>query len=267
MTSPEQNVLVRATGLTKYYRPSRSPTGGRRDPIAAVAGIDLEVPEGLTTALVGESGCGKSTTGRLLLRLEKPSDGVVEYRGRDLATMSDTELRQFRRRAQVVFQDPFASLNPRMTVGSMLREVLSVHGIAAAAEADSRVRTLLDRVGLGRDATDMYPHEFSGGQRQRVGIARALAVEPEFIVLDEPVSALDVSVQAQILNLLRDLQGDLHLTYLFVSHDLAVVRNLSDRVLVMREGRIVEAGDATEIFASPGHEYTAELLAAVPQIP
>jgi peptide/nickel transport system ATP-binding protein/oligopeptide transport system ATP-binding protein len=267
MTSREQNVLIRASGLTKYYRSSRAPTGGKRDPVAAVSGVDFEIHEGLTTALVGESGCGKSTTGRLLLRLEAPTAGTVEYRGRDLASMDPGELRAFRRQAQIVFQDPFASLNPRMTVGSMLREVLTVHGIVSAADADARIDDLLDRVGLGRDASRRYPHEFSGGQRQRVGIARSLAVEPEFIVLDEPVSALDVSVQAQILNLLRDLQADLGLTYLFVSHDLAVVRNLSDRVLVMREGRIVEAGTADRIFSSPQHEYTTELLTAVPQIP
>lgn len=267
MTSLEQNVLIRATGLTKYYRSSRSPTGGPRDQIAAVAGVDLEVCEGLTTALVGESGCGKSTTGRLLLRLEPPTSGEVAWRGSDLAAMNAEQLRDFRRQAQIVFQDPFASLNPRITVGSMLREVLTVHGIATAADAGLRIDELLDRVGLPHDASQRYPHEFSGGQRQRIGIARALAVEPEFIVLDEPVSALDVSVQAQILNLLRDLQVDLGLTYLFVSHDLAVVRNLSDRVLVMREGRVVEAGTADRIFSAPEHEYTAELLAAVPQIP
>jgi peptide/nickel transport system ATP-binding protein/oligopeptide transport system ATP-binding protein len=267
MTSREQNVLIRATGLTKYYQSSRSPTGGKRGRVVAVAGVDFEVYEGMTTALVGESGCGKSTTGRLLLRLESPSAGTVEYRGRDLAAMNPGDLRAFRRQAQIVFQDPFASLNPRMTVGSMLREVLTVHGLATASEARPRIDRLLDRVGLPHDASGRYPHEFSGGQRQRVGIARALAVEPEFMVLDEPVSALDVSVQAQILNLLRDLQADLGLTYLFVSHDLAVVRNLSDRVLVMREGQIVEAGCAEGIFSAPKHEYTAELLAAVPQIP
>ena len=227
----------------------------------------MEIVQGLTTALVGESGCGKSTTGRLVLRLEAPTSGSVVYRGRDLAAMPAGELRAFRRRAQIVFQDPFASLNPRMTVGSMLREVLAVHGLAGGAESGSRIDDLLDRVGLAPEAARKYPHEFSGGQRQRVGIARALAVEPEFIVLDEPVSALDVSVQAQILNLLRDLQSDLGLTYLFVSHDLAVVRNLSDRVLVMRAGRIVEAGDADQVLSAPEHEYTSELLAAVPQIP
>lgn len=261
------NTLLRATGLTKYYPAARGPTGRKADPVAAVAGIDLGIESGRTTALVGESGCGKSTTGRLLLRLEVPSAGRVEYRGRDLAELDAGELRDFRRKAQIVFQDPFASLNPRMTVGAMIQEVLAVHRIARGGDAGPQTAALLDTVGLSADAAQRYPHEFSGGQRQRIGIARALAVEPEFIVLDEPVSALDVSVQAQILNLLRDLQRDLDLTYLFVSHDLSVVRNLADHVLVMRGGSIVESGPADETFASPRHEYTSQLLAAVPQIP
>ena len=267
MTPHPEHTLLQAIGLKKYYPAARGPTGRTSDPVPAVAGIDLAIEGGRTTALVGESGCGKSTTGRLLLGLEPPSGGRVEYRGRDLARMDASELRAFRRRAQIVFQDPFASLNPRMTVGTMLREVMSVHGIARAEDASAKIGALLGRVGLSADAALHYPHEFSGGQRQRIGIARALAVEPEFIVLDEPVSALDVSVQAQILNLLRGLQRDLGLTYLFVSHDLGVVRNLADRVLVMRAGRIVEAGPADRVLSSPQHEYTTQLLAAVPRIP
>jgi len=267
MTQRPEDVLLQAFDLTKYYPATRGPTGRRSAPVPAVAGINITIESGQTTALVGESGCGKSTTGRLLLGLEAPSEGRVEYRGRDLAKMDPGNLRAFRQRAQIVFQDPFASLNPRMTVGTMLREVLAVHGIAGAPDATVRINALLGRVGLPPDAALHYPHEFSGGQRQRIGIARALAVDPEFIVLDEPVSALDVSVQAQILNLLRDLQTNLGLTYLFVSHDLSVVNNLADRVLVMRAGVIVEAGPTREVLVNPQHEYTTQLLAAVPRIP
>lgn len=267
MTQHPENILIQAFGLTKYYQAPRGPIGQPSTPIPAVAGVDVAIETGQTTALVGESGCGKSTMGRLLLGLEAPSSGHVEYRGRDLSSMDASELRAFRRRAQIVFQDPYASLNPRMTVGVMLREVMAVHGIARGADARAGVDALLGRVGLPNDAALHYPHEFSGGQRQRIGIARALAVEPEFIVLDEPVSALDVSVQAQILNLLRELQSDLGLTYLFVSHDLSVVNNLADRVLVMRAGSIVETGPASEVLSAPKHNYTTQLLAAVPRIP
>ncbi|HSM08784.1 MAG TPA: ATP-binding cassette domain-containing protein [Gemmatimonadota bacterium] len=262
--------LVRATGLVKRYATGRGAlraASRRAREVLAVDGVDLDVEEGLTTALVGESGCGKSTLGRLLLALEAPTAGRVEYRGRDLASLDAAALRAFRRSAQVVFQDPYGSLNPRLTVGSMLREALGVHGIARGGDARRRVEALLDRVGLPADASGRYPHEFSGGQRQRVGIARALSVEPEFIVLDEPVSALDVSVQAQILNLLRELQRDLGLTYLFVSHDLAVVRNLADRIVVMHRGRIVEQGTSDRVLSAPQAEYTRRLLAAVPRIP
>jgi len=258
--------LVRAVGLVKRYASGRA-TSRRGHEVVAVDGVDLAVPSGLTTALVGESGSGKSTLGRLLLALEPPTAGRVEYRGVDLADMGAAALRAFRRRAQVVFQDPFGSLNPRMTAGAMLREALTVHGIAAGAGARRRAEGLLERVGLTADAVDRYPHEFSGGQRQRVGIARALSVEPEFIVLDEPVSALDVSVQAQILNLLRELQRESGLTYLFVSHDLGVVRNLADRIVVMHEGRIAEQGPADRVLSAPEADYTRRLLAAVPRIP
>lgn len=286
----ESNALFRTVGLSKRYVTGRGaidgarigpeeagtpPEGGRADSgrgrrgheVTALDGVDLDIPPGLTTALVGESGCGKSTLGRLLLRLETPSAGRVEYEGRDLADYRANELRAFRRDAQIVFQDPFGSLNPRLTVGSMLREALSVHDIARGSEAKERVAALLDRVGLDPASASRYPHEFSGGQRQRVGIARALSVEPRFVVLDEPVSALDVSVQAQILNLLRDLQADLELTYLFISHDLAVVRNLADRIAVMHAGRIVERGETDRVLTDPGHEYTRALLAAVPHVP
>jgi len=264
----DDSPLLRAVDLVKSYRTARGGArGGPGHDVRAVDGVSLDVPTGMTTALVGESGCGKSTLGRLLLALEPPTRGRVEYRERDLAALDAAELRAFRRRAQIVFQDPFGSLNPRLTVGSMLREALHVHGLARGGAATARVGELLDRVGLGADAALRYPHEFSGGQRQRVGIARALSVEPEFIVLDEPVSALDVSVQAQILNLLRDLQGELGLTYLFVSHDLGVVRNVADRIVVMRAGRVVENGETDRVLSAPEHDYTRDLLAAVPRIP
>ena len=285
----DADLLLRAVEVTKRYVTGRGAPGGAKlgreargaaradvpdrhratgqHEVVAGAGVDLDIPTGVTTALVGESGCGKSTLGRLLLRLEPPSAGRIEYEGRDLAALDARELRDFRRQAQIVFQDPFGSLNPRLTVGSMLREALSVHGLARGEELHGRVAHLLDRVGLDAAAASRYPHEFSGGQRQRIGIARALSLEPRFVVLDEPVSALDVSVQAQILNLLRDLQAELELTYLFISHDLAVVRNLADRIAVMHAGRVVERGPSERVLADPSHEYTRRLLAAVPHIP
>ncbi|MGD8495369.1 MAG: ATP-binding cassette domain-containing protein [Gemmatimonadales bacterium] len=261
--------LLRTVDLVKVYEGGRGPVapGGRKLEVVAVDGVSFDVPAGATTALVGESGCGKSTLGRLVLALEPPTSGRVEFRGRDLASMDAPQLREFRRHSQIVFQDPFGSLNPRLTVGSMLREALLVHEIARGDAAVERVTGLLERVGLDPEAASRYPHEFSGGQRQRIGIARALSVEPEFLVLDEPVSALDVSVQAQILNLLRELQEEMGLTYLFVSHDLGVVRNLADRIVVMRAGRVVETGDAATILSAPQREYTRNLLAAVPRIP
>ena len=257
--------LVVAAGLSKVYPGARSGLR-RRQPVRAVEDVSLTVERGETVALVGESGCGKTTTGRLLLRLEDPTGGSVRYAGRDIAGFDREERREFRRRAQIIFQDPFGSLNPRLTVGSALREVLTVHGLARGDSADARVTELLDLVGLDPSAARRYPHEFSGGQRQRIGVARALAVEPEFIVADEPVSALDVSVQAQVLNLFQDLQRRLNLTYLFVAHDLAAVRQVSDRVAVMYMGRIVELAPAQELYDHPFHPYTRALLAAVPTL-
>ena len=234
--------------------------------VRAVDGVSIRVRRGETMGLVGESGCGKSTLGRLMLRLLDPTFGRVIYDGQDLTTVSQRDLRPLRRRMQIIFQDPYSSLNPRMTVREIVGEAIRIHKLAKTrADEEARIAELLEKVGMRADAMDRYPHEFSGGQRQRIGIARALAVEPEFIVCDEPISALDVSIQAQIVNLLVELQETLGLSYLFVSHDLKVVEHVSNRVAVMYLGKIVEQAPADLLYAEPRHPYTRALLAAAPQ--
>ena len=232
--------------------------------IRAVDGVSLTIARGETVGLVGESGCGKSTVGRTIVRLYKPTDGRIIFDGKDISKLNEQQLRPMRRRMQMVFQDPFASLNPRHSIGRIIGEPLRTHGLASRKEASTRVSDLLRIVGLPQDAATRYPHEFSGGQRQRIGLARALALNPDFIVADEPVSALDVSIQAQIINLFEQLQDEFQLTYLFIAHDLAVVRHISDRIAVMYLGTIVEVSPADELYDNPLHPYTISLLSAVP---
>jgi peptide/nickel transport system ATP-binding protein/oligopeptide transport system ATP-binding protein len=256
--------LLQVQGLAKRFVAKRTLFGRTVAEVRAVDGVDLTLHAGETLAIVGESGCGKSTLGRLILRLIEPSEGRIVFAGEDITALGTSELRALRRTAQLIFQDPFASLNPRMTVGDILEEPLMLHAVVPAGERKARVRDILAQVGLRPDHASRYPHEFSGGQRQRIAIARAIAVEPRLIVCDEPVSALDVSIRAQILNLLEALQARLGLAYVFISHDLAVVKHIADRVAVMYLGRIVETGPAAEVFAAPQHPYTRALIDAIP---
>jgi oligopeptide transport system ATP-binding protein len=258
--------LLEVTGIARHYPVKKGLVLAKQvGVVRAVDGVSFALARGETLALVGESGCGKSTTARLVLRLIEPSAGEIRFDGQDVTRVQGAELRRLRRRMQIVFQDPYASLNPRLTVADAIAEPMAVHDIGNAASRRARVRELLGLVGLAPFHAERYPHEFSGGQRQRIGIARALAVEPELVVCDEPVSALDVSIQAQVINLLKELQGRLGLSYLFIAHDLAVVKHMADRVAVMYLGQIVEMGEKRSIFANPRHPYTRALLAAIPR--
>jgi oligopeptide/dipeptide ABC transporter ATP-binding protein len=256
--------LLQVRNLRKVFPITRGVFARKVGEVRAVHDVSFDIMPGETLSLVGESGCGKTTTGRAILRLIEPTSGEVKFDGRDVLAMNPSELRGVRREMQIIFQDPVSSLNPRMTVGAAIREGITIHKLAEGAEADKRVARLLDEVGLRKEYATRYPHEFSGGQRQRIGIARALAVEPKFIVCDEPVSALDVSVQAQVINLLRDLQKERGLTYLFIAHDLSVVKHMSDRVAVMYLGKIVELARGEDLYREPTMPYTQALLSAVP---
>ncbi|MBA2936928.1 dipeptide ABC transporter ATP-binding protein [Paenibacillus sp. CGMCC 1.16610] len=260
----EKNVLVEINHLKQYFPIKGGILGRTVNHVKAVDDISFSIHEGETLSIVGESGCGKSTTGRALLRLDEPTGGDIRFQDKDVLGLNKSELRKLRKDMQVIFQDPFASLNPRQTVRQILGEALAIQDVIPKEKRTERIKELLDNVGLRPDHIDRYPHEFSGGQRQRIGIARALAVEPKLIICDEAVSALDVSIQAQVLNLLKKLQKQYKLTYLFISHDLGVVRHISDRVMVMYLGKIVEIADKRSLFDNPQHPYTKALLSAIP---
>ena len=260
----ENNIIIETVGLRKSFRVKQSNLATRKKELKAVDGISLKIPARAAVGLVGESGCGKSTFGRTVLNLIPPSGGEILFNGKKLDTHNKAMMREFRRNCQIIFQDPYASLDSRMTVGSIIEEGMIIHNTDDAAARKERVGHLLDLVGLNREHASRFPHEFSGGQRQRIGIARALAIRPEFIVCDEPISALDVSIQAQVVNMLEDLQREFGLTYLFIAHDLSMVRHISNRIGVMYLGKLVEVGDSEEIYQNHLHPYTEALLSSVP---
>ena len=257
-------ILLDVKNLKKYFPIKGGILGRTVGNVKAVDGVNFFIREGETLGLVGESGCGKSTTGRVILRLLEATDGEVVFKDKDVLSLGKQEMRALRREMQIIFQDPYASLNPRMTVGNIIGESMEIHGLASGKEKEKKVVELLETVGLSEDHMRRYPHEFSGGQRQRIGIARALAVDPSLIICDEPVSALDVSIQAQVINLMQDLQKEFGLTYLFIAHDLSVVKHISDRVAVMYLGKIVELAEKDELYKNPKHPYTQALLSAIP---
>lgn len=264
MSNNNTEILLKVEDLKMHFPIYRGVFQRQVGAVRAVDGISFDVHRGETLGLVGESGCGKSTTGRAILQLYKPTDGAIHFEGADLIKLRGEEMRRMRRKMQMIFQDPYASLNPRMTVEQIVGEPLMVHNVATGKEIEERVKHLLELVGLNPSFSSRYPHEFSGGQRQRVGVARALALQPSFIICDEPISALDVSIQAQVVNLLEELQEQFNLTYLFIAHDLSMVRHISKRVAVMYLGVIVELTDRDELYRSPLHPYTQALLSAVP---
>jgi len=257
--------MIQVSGLKKYFMAKRSGFFEKPGIIKALDGISFSIPESTTLGLVGESGSGKTTAARSILRIIEPDAGSITIDGTDILTLSRKEMRKFRKNMQIVFQDPYSSLDPRMTIGKIISEPLRVHTKLSKTEIQGRLLELIDMVGLSKEHIDRYPHELSGGQRQRVGIARAISLNPKFIILDEPVSALDVSIQGQILNLLKDLQKNINLTYLFVAHDLAVVKHMSDRIAVMYLGSIVEENNAESLYENPLHPYTMSLLSSIPQ--
>lgn len=265
MSQPNLEPILKLEGLKKHFNTT---TGGafnkKKAVLKAVDGIDLEVLPGETVGLVGESGCGKTTAGRTILKLYEPTDGKIIFNGEDITHFSRAKMKPLRRQMQMIFQDPFASLNPRQTVGTIISNMFDIQGIKPAGGVENEVRALMERVGLNPEHINRYPHEFSGGQRQRIGVARAIALKPKLIVADEPVSALDVSIQAQVVNLLEDLQNEFNLSYIFVAHDLSVVQHISDRVVVMYLGKVMEEASKVDLFANPRHPYTKALLSAVP---